>query len=38
MFIGIWLTTACNLKCRYCYNADNIGKNQDLNSEEWKKM
>mgnify|MGYP000016879728 CR=1 FL=1 len=23
MFIGIWLTTACNLKCRYCYEGDN---------------
>ena len=32
------LTQRCNLKCRYCYNADNIGKTQDLNSEEWKKI
>lgn len=22
MFIGLWVTTACNLKCNYCYEGD----------------
>lgn len=30
------LTQRCNLKCKYCYNANNIGKTKDMSTQQWK--
>lgn len=32
------LTQKCNLKCKYCYNASNLGKTEDMSTQEWKNI
>lgn len=30
------LTQRCNLNCLYCYNKNNLGKNEEISTEQWK--
>lgn len=32
------LTQRCNLKCKYCYNAKNLGKTEDMTTEQWMRI
>lgn len=33
----IHLTAKCNLRCKHCYNSENLADDEDISIDEWKK-